>query len=273
VSKDRGTTTSPGEVAQPAPAPPPAPIINQDSINAVAAAERARQDSIARIDQMRRDSIAMAERRRADSIAVAERARMDSIARADSVARAAELARLNIRRPGGFYIGLAGGANFPMSDLKNAYKTGYNVTVPFGWDSRIGPFGLRFDAAYDLINGQQLGTSDFHDLRVASLNGDLKLKAPLGRTWSNFYVLGGGGAHRMYGGGLDGPTPATSAASTKFADAKTVFGWNAGAGFSVNWGWSGMFVESRYFSVSKDAASTFGAGSAKFVPVILGIMF
>jgi peptidoglycan-associated lipoprotein len=43
-------------------APPPAPAVNQDSIDA----ERARQDSIARAEQARRDSLAAAERARAE---------------------------------------------------------------------------------------------------------------------------------------------------------------------------------------------------------------
>ncbi|MGH7664550.1 MAG: peptidoglycan-associated lipoprotein Pal [Gemmatimonadaceae bacterium] len=50
------------------PAPPPAPVINEDSI----AREQARRDSIARAEQMRRDSIANLERMRRDSIAAAE---------------------------------------------------------------------------------------------------------------------------------------------------------------------------------------------------------
>src|SRR5689334_15899745 len=66
------TKENAGEVAQPA----PTPTVNQYSIAAAerarqdsiaAANERARQDSIARMEQLRCDSIAMFERRRADS--------------------------------------------------------------------------------------------------------------------------------------------------------------------------------------------------------------
>ena len=84
ISKERPSTTSPGEVTQPAPTP--TPTVNQDSIAAVerarqdsiAAAERARQEEMARVEQMRRDSIAAAERRRQDSIAAVERARQQT---------------------------------------------------------------------------------------------------------------------------------------------------------------------------------------------------
>jgi peptidoglycan-associated lipoprotein len=51
----------------------PAPVVNQDSINA----ENARRDSIARADQMRRDSLAR-EQARADSIA-RDRGRIDQM--------------------------------------------------------------------------------------------------------------------------------------------------------------------------------------------------
>ena len=54
----------------PPPAPPPAPVVNQDSIDA---ANRARQDSIAR-ERARQDSIAAAEKARQDSIAAAQAA-------------------------------------------------------------------------------------------------------------------------------------------------------------------------------------------------------
>jgi peptidoglycan-associated lipoprotein len=53
--------------------PPPAPAVNQDSIDA-AARERARQDSLARLEQMRRDSIARLDQMRRDSAANAANA-------------------------------------------------------------------------------------------------------------------------------------------------------------------------------------------------------
>src|SRR4051812_38727811 len=149
------TKESPGEVV---------PTVNQDSIaaaeraradSAMAAAERARQDSIARIEQMRRDSIAFAERRKQDSIAAAERARQEALARADSIA-AAERARISMmRHAGGFYFGVAGGVSLPTGDIRNAgfnsggYDTGWNITVPLGYDWPYSPLGIRLDGTFD----------------------------------------------------------------------------------------------------------------------------
>ena len=290
ISKERPSTTSPGEVTQPAPTP--TPTVNQDSIAAVerarqdsiAAAERARQEEMARVEQMRRDSIAAAERRRQDSIAAVERARQESIARADSIARAVAAAIAMRRWAGGFYIGVAGGASMPMGDLKNratnSYNTGWNVTVPFGWDFHGNPFGIRFDGSYDNLKGRNNFTSNGasggtriteHDATLVSLNGDVKLRVPLGRTWSRFYVLGGGGASRVYG------YPLNASTTQKFSDAKTNWNWNAGAGFNFNFGrMTGLFLESRYISMNADASNTpatFPYKKANFVPIILGIQF
>jgi hypothetical protein len=136
------------------------PTVNQDSIaaaeraradSAMAAAERARQDSIARIEQMRRDSIAFAERRKQDSIAAAERARQDSLARADSIARADAARLAYMRHRGGWYFGVAFGASIPTGSFTNAgfnsggYSTGWNATVPIGYDFSNSPLGIRFD--------------------------------------------------------------------------------------------------------------------------------
>ena len=192
---------------------------------------------------------------------------------------------LRLRRwGGGFYIGVAGGASVPMGDMAESggvgtYSTGWNVTVPFGWDFNFNPLGIRFDLGYDNLKGRSNFTStgasggtaiQEHDASIVSLNGDLKLRVPLGRTWSRFYVLGGAGANRVYG-------YATSANSTmKFGDAKTNWGWNAGAGFNFNFGrMTGLFVESRYMNINTDQPSAVGFkyNNAQFVPIVLGIQF
>jgi len=289
ISKERGTTTSPGEVAQPA---PPPPAVNQDSIAAaerarqdsIAAAERARQEEAARIEQMRRDSIAAAERRRQDSIAAVERARQDSIARAEQEARDREAAIRLRRWAGGAYIGLAGGYSMPMGDIKDAaantggYSNGWNVTVPIGWDFTGTPFGIRFDASFDRLSGKNYRsgatTIDPPALTVYTGAGDVKLRVPLGRSWSRFYVLGGGQASRFTGYNTNFASPTAPTGQVKFGDATWKWGWNAGAGLNFNFGrMTGLFVETRYFSTSTDATTGFPYSEAKVLPIILGIQF
>jgi hypothetical protein len=58
------------------------------------------------------------------------------------------------------------------------------------------------------------------------------------------------------------------------SDAPFRLGWNAGAGFNFNFGrMTGLFVESRYVSVSPQATSGLPYTSAHWIPVILGIQF
>jgi len=68
------------------------------------------------------------------------------------------------------------------------------------------------------------------------------------------YVIGGAGLY-MLGSDLDG------------ASNENHMGWNAGAGVNLPLGFLKAFVEARYNNISTDA------GSMKFVPVTLGIMF
>src|SRR5262245_46655370 len=134
--------------------------MRQDSI----AMAQARADSIARADQARRDSIAAAEQATRDSIARAElaraeQARLDSIARVDSVHNAAALAAAAAAAipvslaSRGFYAGLAGGMSTPYNKWEDPFKTGYNITVPFGWQPGASRFGVRADISYDHHGG------------------------------------------------------------------------------------------------------------------------
>lgn len=248
----------------------------QDSI---AAAERARQDSIARAEQARRDSVAAAERARQDSIAAAERARQDSIARAEAARREEMLERR--RGPSGPYIGIAGGVSIPVGDYGKQYKTGWNVTVPLGWDFAGNPFGIRVDGAYDRHSGKSFTGYNNANVAVWSLNADLKARFRWGSGTGPFgsvYLLGGGGAHKFVASGgstrVAGTTPTGETANgfaTTFSDAKWRFGWNAGGGVSFDLGRrAALFIESRYFSV--DTNNPF-VSTGKFVPVIIGFTF
>jgi opacity protein-like surface antigen len=271
------------------PAPAPAPTVNQDSIAAaerarqdsIAAVERARQDSIARVEQMKRDSIAAAERRRQDSVAAVEKARQDSIARVDSIARA-EAARIAMRRgAGGFYLGIAAGASVPNGDITSGaantggYGTGWNVTVPIGYDFPQTMFGLRVDGSFDRLAGKNFNTAfNAPDLTAWSANLDAKIRVPLGRTFSRFYVLGGATTAKFTGFNRDFTDPNAPTSQQTFSDASWKWGWNAGAGFNFNFGrMTGLFVESRYISVSPDAVTGFPYSSAHWIPVVLGIQF
>ena len=280
VTKDRPT--------MPAPAPAPAPRVNQDSI---ASAERARQDSIvaaerrmqderARVEQMRRDSMALAERHRQDSITAADEARQDSIARSQDRARSNDALRIARRRNSGFYIAIAGGSTMPMGDLKervnNTYLMGWNVTLPFGWDFRGFPLGLRFDLAMDNLraDGNFVDASSNpvqgKNVAIYSGSGGLKLNVPIFRTASRLYLIGGAGAHRITGyataaNGID--------SAQTIVNAKTNVGWYGGAGLNLRFGRTAFFVESRYINIDSKSPVGFAYDKANYIPIILGLQF
>ena len=241
--------------------------ISRDSAaraDSIAAAERARQDSIANAERARQDSIAAAERARQEELARIERARQDSIARAEQARRdsiaAAERAREErflAGRFGGWYFNLGGGLAMPTGDLADFYGNGWNVTGSVGWHPTESAFGVRFDVAYDRLNGESIpggGPTELADASILSGLADVTVRIPRA-LGLNPYLVGGGGVYRFSDYGGDN------------ADSSTEFGWNVGGGLRFGWGFTSLFVESRYMSVGTPNER------ATYVPIILGITF
>jgi opacity protein-like surface antigen len=270
---------------------PPCPV-DQDSVDRAIAAVRREQfdrEQLARDSQRRLDSIQSAARARdavdrERAIAAAQRQNYfrDSVAFAKKAADEAALARQrHLAR--GFYLGLAAGASAPQRDTRNGYTGGWNMTIPFGWDATDQPFGVRTDFSVDHMNGTRVHdlagvtTSTSGDLTVWSLNADLKLRAhaPGGPTRSHVYALGGFGAHRV-AEGVYGSTGPLAGQTLNFGDAKTSFGWNVGAGASLEWGPTELFVETRFFQVKSDLAYQLNGGVGtytSFTPIVVGLQF
>lgn len=197
----------------------------------------------------------------------AARMRADSIARADSIRRAEELAR----RPK-FYIGVGGGATFPMGDWKDAFETvGYNAMVPIGveWPNRV--FGLRADLSWNRLRGKDftipnpLGgttTVSANDLDIYGAMADLTLNFPFGETKaSSFYVLGGGGLNYLH--------PSGGGSSKSKGAVEGGAGFNFGSSLKV-------FLEGKYVYVfgTGDADNPTGkSGKLMYVPVSIGLRF
>ena len=229
--------------------------------DSLARLEQMRQDSIARVEQARRDSIAAVERARQDSIMRAEQMRRDSIARADSIRMAQERAWYTAR---GFYIGIAGGAVMPQGTFDDFFDTGFNISVPMGWQRPLSPLGLRLDLSYNRFNAASLTDTpvEFDDATEWSALLDAKVKLPFGQAdltqpvhrRSGVYLLGGGGIHRFTDFGTD-------------ANDETAFGLNGGAGIEWGWGMNTVFLEARYISAFTDQDNT------TYIPIVLGITF
>lgn len=269
----------------------PCPV-DQDSVDRAVAAVRREQfdrEQHARDDQRTIDSMLAAGRvreavNRERAIAAAERQNhfLDSVAFAKKAADEAALARqLHLAR--GFYAGLAGGASAPQRDTRNGYTGGWNTTIPFGWDASDQPFGVRTDFSVDHMNGTRIHdvagvtTGASGDITVWSLNADLKLRAhaPGAPTRSHVYALGGIGAHRV-AEGVYGATGPLAGQKLSFSDAKTSLGWNVGAGASLEWGPTELFVETRFFQVKTDLAYHLNGGVGtytSFTPIVVGLQF
>jgi opacity protein-like surface antigen len=263
-------------------------VPDQAAIDQAVAAEREAalvREAQVRDEQRRLDSVAMAlrvQRVQREADALRENDRLDAIARAQAADREAQLA-LKQHLARGFYFGLGGGANAPQRDLRNGYTGGWNTTVPFGWDASDSPLGFRTDFSVDHLNGtrghdqNQVTTAVSGDITVWSLNADLKLRAHAPGTPSrtNVYALGGIGAHRVVNGvyGFTGPN---AGQQLSFNDAKTNLGWNVGAGVSMAWGSTELFVESRFFHIKSDLGyhQNGGVGTyTSFTPIVIGLQW
>jgi len=263
-------------------------VPDQGAIDRAVAAERdaaLMREQRARDDQFRLDSVATAlriQRMQRDAAAMKERARLDSIAVAEAAERDAQLAmKRHLAR--GFYLGLGGGASMPQRDIRNGYTGGWNTMVPFGYDVNDSPFGFRTDFSVDHLNGTRVQdvntvtTTASGDITVWSLNADLKLRAHAPGTPSrtNVYALGGIGAHRVVNG-VFGSTGPNAGQSLAFSDAKTNFGWNVGAGVSMAWGPTELFVKSRFFHIKSDLGYHMNGGVGtytSFTPIVVGLQW
>jgi hypothetical protein len=156
-------------------------------------------------------------------------------------------AQLGLVKP--FSLGVAGGVTQPMSDLSDAAKLGYNGTAALEIHLPFIPVGVRVDGAYNSFGEKITGTGKLHAI---SATGNLVWRLPV--PGFSPYLIGGAGLY-MVGSDLDG------------ASNENHMGWNAGAGVNLPLGFLKAFVEARYNNISSDA------GSMKFVPVTLGIMF
>ncbi|MDF2771567.1 MAG: hypothetical protein K0S86_1061 [Geminicoccaceae bacterium] len=245
----------------------------------------ARADSLARMERMRQDSIT-----RADSMARLERMRQDSIAR-DSAARADSMARAQrdttvrtdtIRTPGtemmtsdafsvrrgSWYLGLGGGPNVPVGVVEDVYKTGFNVTVPIGWQPQQSAFGIRFDLSYSRLNGRDdLGAAvqpDDPNIWSATANATLDLFRFGDSQRGALYLVGGGGVFR-FTDFFNTDRSDNEPESAFEGDPVTKAGLTGGAGLAFPIGGASLFVESRYTNAFTDGENT------RWVPVVIGL--
>src|SRR5262249_21265774 len=97
---------------------------------------------------------------------------------------------------GTFHIGMSGGADFPVEDQSNVYKTGWNATLLFPLTFGASPISMRFDGSYNELQTKDLtafvGTGK---TRIISGTVDVVI-GPRGLPVEP-YFLGGVGAYDL----------------------------------------------------------------------------
>jgi opacity protein-like surface antigen len=176
----------------------------------------------------------------------------------------------------GAHFGLSGGADFPVSDQSDVYKTGWNGTALLAFNFGTSPVGLRFDGSYhELRTKSDLEPFFGGNGKTRIIDGTANLVIGPHHMAVEPYFIGGGGVYDLRFSGEEVDT------GNAFSQSTTRFGWNAGGGiaFPLSPDWSGrMFIEARYTSISIDTdrfSNSIHTGGSRFtfVPVNIGIIF
>jgi Outer membrane protein beta-barrel domain len=205
--------------------------------------------------------------------------RVDTVRTAPGVVAAP----IRLRQIGGFYAGVAFGAAIPSGDeFTNFQSTGWNVTVPVGWDPLGSPAGARLNLAYSQFAKRGVFDQTFATPEIFQTDFDLKLRYPIESPWmQRFQVYGLGGVtfnafralaqfDRTTGIVTVGDSVGRSIAinfgfpQVVDNDWHTAWGWNAGGGIQMGWKRANVFVESRYVHFNHNSFSV------AQVPIIIG---
>jgi hypothetical protein len=171
-------------------------------------------------------------------------------------------------------FGIMGGATFPLSDLKDAAKTGWNAGALVTIGVPLVPVSFRVDGQWQQMQGKDVefgspggGTIvDRTDFRI--IDGTANVVYTFGAALpTKFYLIGGLGVYneRAKDQGSD-----ITASSTKF-------GLNGGVGFKFQLTGFSTFIEARYHNVIHGTAigdvDSSNAKSLQFIPITVGITF
>ena len=158
-------------------------------------------------------------------------------------------------------LGVGGGATFPVSDLSNADKTGYNILATLGFRIPEFPLGLRVDGMFNQMKSK---FADVSNTQIWTVNADLQANlvtvphAPVVP-----YMVAGIG---YYNSRYRVSTSGTDFVGSGNAHAND-FGLNGGLGVRFGLGNSSLFVEGRYHYV-------FTSGThLQMIPITVGINF
>lgn len=147
-------------------------------------------------------------------------------------------------------ISLAGGLALPVSDMGNAYQSGYNGTLGFNFGAPLIPVGARIEGSINGFNAKGSGSGDFRVLN-ATANAIVGMGMP--------YFIGGLG----YYNARQKVTLGTLTSEVT----KSGAGFNIGAGLTFPLPSLSPFLEVRYHQMLGNN------DGVKFVPITFGIKF
>ena len=182
---------------------------------------------------------------------------MKRLLRVSAIALASSLAFSPLLGQKTYALGAGGGGAIPVGRLSDTQSTGYNGIVVLAIGVAELPIGIRFDGIYNkfAFRTAPVGSAAASDLRVVAAVGNL-LFAFSGTSAKPYALIGGG----LYN--TKGDIPG--------AKSENNFGFNAGLGATFGLGPLAAFIESRYHSISRNAAK---GGVIQFVPITVGLLF
>ena len=163
-------------------------------------------------------------------------------------------------------FGIMGGATFPLSDLKDDAKTGWNAGALVTIGVPLVPVSFRVDGQWQQLQGKNIPDFDRTDFRI--IDGTANVVYTFGAALpTKFYLIGGIGVYNLR---AKDNVADVSASSTKF-------GLNGGIGFKFQLTGFATFIEARYHNVihgtSIGDTGSSNANSLQFIPVTVGITF
>lgn len=158
----------------------------------------------------------------------------------------------------GAKFSLGGGVSLPLGDFGDVTSTGFHGLAAVGFQPANLPVGFQIDGMY-----QRFGFDDVPDEFDANFQ-IIQGTANVVYTFvtaeeSTFhpYLIGGVGVYNSKATGDGVPDDESS----------TDFGVNAGAGFDIQAGAVGLFVEGRFHNIFTDGSD------ANMIPISVGVRF
>jgi opacity protein-like surface antigen len=162
-------------------------------------------------------------------------------------------------------IGFGGGMSVPVSNAKDAFKTGFHGQAMVKWDAPKLPIGLRGTIGYERMDLKALSPGLEGNGSILSGLGNVTLGVSVGPVKP--YILAGLG---VYNAKAD-LTGATGASQTKF-------GIDGGAGMEFKMGAISGFIEGKLENIFTDEGFngglwTGGSLATRIIPVTFGVFF